>query len=116
VPIPANFLTSRKAKEIEAAQQAARLLRLERQEAELAAAEEERRKLSARLAALPPESREALFSQARKDLLREAPSPVVKHYLKTNPEALAEDGPIYNRMRRMLSEGWQPQPAAAAYK
>ena len=111
VPVPANFLTSRKAREIEAANQAEHQAHMERQAAAVAAEEEKRLRLNARIAAMPPEIRQALFDQARKELLRETPSQGFKDYLKTNPEALGEDGPVYSRMRQMLSQGWEPEQA-----
>jgi hypothetical protein len=108
VPVPASFLSSRKAREIEAANQAKYQARMERQAAELAAEEEERRSLNARIAAMTPEVRQELFGQATKKLLQSHPKWGFEHYLKTNPEALGEEGPVYGQMRQMLKEGWNP--------
>ena len=105
---PPNFLTSHKAREIEAANQAEYQARIERQMAELAAEEEERRNLHARIAAMTPEVRQALFDQAKKKLLQAHPKWGFKRYVDTNPEALGEEGPIYGQMRQMLKEGWDP--------
>ncbi len=105
---PANFLTSRKAREIEAVNQAKYQARIERQMAEQAAEEEERRSLNARIAAMTPEVRQELFGEAKKKLLQAHPKWGFEHYLKTNPEALGEEGPVYSRMRQMLKEGWNP--------
>jgi len=105
---PPDFLTSCKAREIEAANQAKHQTLIERQMAEQAVEEEERRNLNARIAAMTPEIRQALFDQAKGKLFQAHPKWGFKHYVNTNPEALGEDGPVYGQMRQMLKEGWQP--------
>jgi hypothetical protein len=103
---PRNFLTSRKAREIEAANQAKHQAHIERQMAEQAAEEEERRNLNTRIDAMTPEVRQTLFDQAKERLLQAHPKWGFKHYVNTNPAALGEDGPVYGQMRQMLKEGW----------
>jgi hypothetical protein len=107
VPVPASFLSSRKVREIEAANQAKYQAYMERQEEALRAEEEERRNLNARIAEMTPEVRQELFGQAKKKIIQAHPTKEgFAYYLKTNPEALGEDGPVYSRMRQMLKEGW----------
>jgi hypothetical protein len=107
---PPNFLTSRKAREIEAAGQAKYQAHIELQMAEQAAEEEARRSLNAQIAAMTPEVRQALFGQAKKKLLQAYPTRGFQDYVNTSPEALGEEGPVYSRMRQMLKEGWGQGP------
>ena len=91
---PLNFLPSRKAREIEAANQAKHQAH-QRQMPSKRPEGEERRNLNARIAAVTPEVRQALFDQAGKKLLQAHPKWDFGHYVNTNPEALSEEGPVY---------------------
>jgi hypothetical protein len=106
---PPHFLASRQAGGAEAADRAKRQAQIERQMAEQAAEEEERRNLNTRIAALTPEVRQVLFDQATRKLLQAHPKWDFGHYVNTNPEALGEEGAVYGQMRRMLKEGWSRQ-------
>lgn len=99
VPVPASFLSSRQAKEIEAANLARRQAILELQQADQQAEEEERRRANAQIDALPEEQRQALFEQAKAQLLASHPGMAV--FFKANPDAI-NDGAVRGRMHRLL--------------
>ena len=123
VPVPPSFISSRRAKELQEANERKQQAILERQIAEMQAGEEERSRLNAEIQALAPEERQELASQAKKELLKAHPH--MAHYLKTHPEDINdEDGTVHGMMRRLLQEGWAkphqatdpapPKPAEAA--
>jgi hypothetical protein len=107
VPVPASFISSRQAKEIEAANLARRQAILELQQADQQAEEEERLRANAQIDALPEEQRQALFEQAKTQLLASHPGMAV--FFKANPDAI-HDGAVRGRMHRLLAR----QEAAAA--
>jgi len=103
VPVPPGFISSRKAREIQAANRARQQALREQQEAAERAEEAQRRRLDARIAALPPEQLQALFEQAKAQLLASHPGMAV--FFKANPEGAFEDGAVRNRMRQILLQG-----------
>ncbi len=103
VPVPASFLSSRKAKEIQAANLAKREAILKRQEEALRAEEEERLRVDGQIDALPEERRQALFHQAMAQLLANHPNMI--HFFKTAPDKAIHDGAVRSRMRQILTQG-----------
>jgi hypothetical protein len=108
VPVPASFVSSRKAREKQAAIQAERLARLEQQEAKLRAEEEERNRLNARISALPEGLRQALFHQAKIQIL--AGQPGMAHFFKTNLDAIHD--PLVLRKMGQILDQWLETTAA----
>jgi hypothetical protein len=103
VPIPESFISTRKAKEIEAANLAQRIAVLERQEAAFRAEEEERLRVDAQIDALPEERRQALFHQAMAQLLANQPNMI--HFFKTAPDKAMQDGSVRSKMRQIFTRG-----------
>jgi hypothetical protein len=97
VPLPASFLSSRKAREMEAANLAKRQAAQERQQAAERAEEEERSRIDVQIDALPAEQRQALFNQAKAQLLVSYPG--MAAYFKANPDAI-NDGAVRGKMRQ----------------
>lgn len=69
------------------------------------AEEEESRRLSAEIGALPAEARQALLDQAKADLLAQHPQMAL--FFKTDPDNAANDGAVQTRMRAMFKAGWK---------
>lgn len=102
VPVPASFLTTRKSKEIKAAQQAReQALQEQRQEAERAE-REERARMDARIDALPEAERLALFEQAKAQLLVSYPGMAL--FFRMNGEKAIHDGAVRGRMRQLFAQ------------
>ena len=109
VPVPEGFETSRARKTRHEAESAQRQAVRREREAVAAAEEAETAALDARLEAMPEASRLAVLAQARDSLLSGHPRPeFLMNYLDTRPDAVARDGIVWVRARRMLKEGWQP--------
>ncbi len=114
VPVPSTFETSqaRKARlEAESAQQEAFL---KEQESRLAAEEAEAAALDAKIEALTDADRLTLLSQAKAALIAEHPKGggFMANYFSTHPEALSKNGIGWIRARRMVREGWTPEPTS----
>jgi hypothetical protein len=106
VPVPANFLSSQKARELQASERARQeALQEQRQEAERAE-REERARVDARIDAMPEAHRLALFEQAKAQLL--ANHPGMAMFFRTNPENAIHDGAVRGRMHQILAQGWTP--------
>jgi hypothetical protein len=111
VPIPATFETSKARIARERAEKEQQQAFADRQAAALAAEEAETRNLNAQIENLGSETRLALLTQAKADLLKLQPH--IAHYLKTHPEA---DSAVRAKARTMLRDGWQPpQPENPHY-
>jgi hypothetical protein len=102
-PNPPGFETSAARKiRLEAEELQAQAI-AERHMAQLLAEEEERNRLDAQIDTLPPAARKALFEQAKSQLLNTFPG--MTGLLKATPENAMDEGPIRNKMRRLLAEG-----------
>jgi hypothetical protein len=104
VPVPATFETSSQRETREEAESAQQRAFLERQQAELLAEQEERQRQDAPIAALTPEDRQALFTQAQAALLKERPQ--MADFFRLNPSSAIEDVTVRKRMRELLAHGW----------
>jgi hypothetical protein len=103
VPVPANFLTSRKAKAIQESHSAKQeALTRKRETAQAAEAAEEAR-LAAQLEQLSEPDRITLLAQVKAELLKR--NPAMAHWLSTNSEA---GSLLLSRARKKLQEGWTP--------
>lgn len=102
VPVPVSFLSSRKAKERQAAERArAQALQAQQLAAERAEQEESAR-MDARIDALPEAERQALFEQAKEQLLASYPGMAV--FFRINSENAIQDGAVRSRMRQILAQ------------
>ena len=99
VPIPPGFISSRKAREIQAAHRAKQQAARERQEAEERAEQEDRDRIDAQIDALPEKELRSLFEQAKAQLLAHHPN--MAYYL-ASPGAI-HDGAVRDRMRRIFT-------------
>jgi hypothetical protein len=105
VPVPSSFETSQARKARQEAESAKRQAIQEQQAADLAAEEAERQKLEDQIAALPEPSRQALFQQAKAQLL--ASHPGMALFFRANPDNAINDGAVRARMRQFLAQGWK---------
>ncbi len=106
VPVPPTFESSqarKKRQEAEFAQ--AEALKKQRQTAQ-EAEEAERQKLDGKITALPESDRQALFEQAKTEIL--ASYPGMAAFFKANPDNAINDGAVRVRMRQLISQGWKP--------
>jgi hypothetical protein len=102
VPVPPGFVSSRKAREIQAANRARQQAIRERQQATERIEEEQRNRMDAQIDTLPEEQRQALFEQAKAQLL--ASHPGMAMFFKTNPNSAIHDGAVRDRMRQILAQ------------
>ena len=69
------------------------------------AEEAEQRKLTARIAGLPAPARQALFDQAKAELVAQYPQ--MARFFEAHPEAAIDDGAVQTRMRSLIAAGWK---------
>lgn len=105
VPVPRSFETSRDRQARQQAETAKRQAILDQQAAALTAEEAERQERDRAIAALPREVHQALFDQAKFQLL--ASHPGMAHFFQTNPDNATDDGAVRARMRQLLAQGWK---------
>jgi hypothetical protein len=72
--------------------------------ARLMAAEEERNRLDAQLDALPEERRQALFKEAKAQLLDSFPS--MARFFKAHPHDAINDDGVRSTMRQLMVQGY----------
>jgi hypothetical protein len=102
VPIPPGFISSRKAKEIQAANRAKQQAFQERQQVAERTEQEERNRMDAQIDALPEERRRFLFEQAKAQLLATYPSMAV--FFKANRDNAINDGAVRGKMRQLFAQ------------
>ena len=102
VPLPPGFISSRKAREIQAANRAKQQARREQQQTDERTEQEHRNRLDARIDALSEEQRWTLFEQAKAQLLASHPGMAV--FFKANPMSAIDDGAVRDRMRQILTQ------------
>ena len=107
VPIPAGFLSSRRAREQQAAERARRQILIEQREEAERAEREEYARMEARLASLTEPERRAIFEQAKAQLLASHPGMAV--FFRANPEAAIHDGAVRGRMHQILAGVEEPE-------
>lgn len=101
VPVPATPESSRARKTHQKARAAQPEALQQQRQAAQAAEEAERQKLDSRIAALPEPDRQALFDQAKAELL--ASYPGMAAFFKANPDDAINDGAVQARMRQLIS-------------
>ncbi|HUB31400.1 MAG TPA: hypothetical protein VMA31_00180 [Bryobacteraceae bacterium] len=101
VPLPPGFISSRKAREIQAANRARQQALREEQEAAERAEQEVRSQLDAQIDALPAKQLLTLFEQAKARLL--ASHPGMAMFFRNNPDAI-HDGAVRARMRQIFAQ------------
>lgn len=102
VPVPATSKTSRGGKTHQKARAAQPEAFQQQRQAAQEAEEAERQKLDSQIAALPEAARQALFDQAKAELLASYPGMAV--FFKANPEDAIDDGAVRARMRQLIGQ------------
>jgi hypothetical protein len=105
VPLPPGFISSRKAREIQAANRARQQALREQQQTAERTEQEERSRLDAAIDALPDQQRRILVEKAKAQLLTSYPG--MAAYFKANPDNALRDGAVRERMRQILAQARQ---------
>jgi hypothetical protein len=102
VPVPPGFISSRKAREIQAANRARQQVLRQQQQEDERTEQEQRSRMDAQIDALPKEQLQALFEQAKAQLL--ASYPGMAMFFRANPDNAIHDGAVRERMRQILGQ------------
>jgi hypothetical protein len=106
VPVPPDFVSSRKAKAIEEANSAEQQALRKQHEEAIAAEEAQTASLDSLIEQLSETARLALLAQAKAELIAQYPG--MATFFKTRPDAAAADGAVRAKMRKLITEGWTP--------
>ena len=106
LPNPPTFETSQARQTRLRAESAREQAILEKQLAKLQAEEEENQRIDAQIDALPEKQRQALFAQAKKELLAEHPR--MSYFFQTTPDAF-NDSSVRARMRNFFTHTGPPR-------